>query len=208
MKIKPLLCLVLFLFCHLLVNAQSFSKAVFRVSEYNGGYAVIELTVDNIMLTMDINGNILSFSPLPVECYDCPGHGHEVNSRPGGFFDIEYYTNDYVGKRDGKPKSVGDIKFDYYTNDYVKKRDGKVKSIGGIEFDYYTNDYVGKRDGKLKSIGGIDIDYYTNDYVNKIDSKIKSIGEIKIDYWSKDYTGNRSNRVKSITGNTSFLYAY
>jgi hypothetical protein len=212
MIFKRVIYFILLFFVSIVTKSQSLSKAAFKLSDYSTEIRSIEIAMDNILMTIDNNGNIIAFASVLGGDYDY-WTNDIIGNREGkvksiGGIHIDYWTNDFIGHREGKVKSIGSINIEYWTNDFIGKREGKVKSIGSIDIDYWTNDFIGNRDGKLKSIGSINVDYWTNDFIGRREGKLKSIGNINIDYWGRDFFENgKQGRIKSITGNSPTIYA-
>ncbi|WP_114747834.1 hypothetical protein [Pleomorphovibrio marinus] len=209
MKWKPVVLSLLLFFLIGSTHSQHLSQTIFELSGLYGGISTIDISVDNVILTMDGRGKIISFDVLEGGEYDY-FFNDVFGNRNGkiksiGGVEIDYFTNDIFGNRTGKLMSIGDLKIDYWTNDIMGDREGKLKSIGDVGIDYWTNDIIGNRDGKLKSIGDIKIDYFTNDIFNIREGKVKSIGDITISYWTNDLNG-RNGLIRSIEGHSPEVF--
>ena len=169
-------------------QAQNLSKIKFKISDVIAGIKLVELSVDNVIFTIDESGTVSA-----------------VNCITGG--DYDYWTGSYASEKEGKLKSIGNLELDYWTGSYANDKQGKVKSISNIEIDYWTGSYAENKRGKVKSIGNIEIDYWTGSYATDKQGKVKSIGNIEIDYWTGSYATDKVGKVKSIRGNSPTIYA-
>ena len=192
-------------------QAQHLSKIIFKISDFTAGIKVVELSINNVILTIDENGTISSVNCITGGDFDY-WTGSYANDKQGkvksvGSIEVDYWTGSYAENKQGKVKSIGNIEVDYWTGSYAENKQGKVKSIGNIEIDYWTGSYANNKQGKVKSIGNIEIDYWTGSYATDKLSKVKSIGNIEIDYWTGSYATDKVGKLKSITGNSPTVYA-
>jgi hypothetical protein len=188
MNYKYAVFLLLF-FSFYFAKAQNVSKAVFHLGDTE--IKSVDITENGFILTIDNKGNLVSF-----------------NSIAGG--DYQYFDEGYGSvecSRDGKVKTIGNMKIDYWITDLLSGKKGKVKSIGNILVDYWNDDLLNGGQGKLKSIGNMNIEYWTDDLLSGKLGKAKSMGNITVDYFTSDLLSSNYGRIKSINGNTASIYA-
>ncbi|MCY0969373.1 hypothetical protein [Chryseobacterium wangxinyae] len=178
---------VLFLFLHSLVYSQI--QAYVSAKTYK--LESVDLKVENLVITLSKDGNITNF----------------YSDEMGG--EVKYY-NEFGFQnafKNGKLKSIGDLKIDYYDQwDKNLAKYERFKKIGDVNIEYWeTSDQ--SKELKVKKIGNIEIDYYSYDLIdNSKFGQLKSIGNIPIDYGIKEI-GNHSRIGKLIRfGNLSLDY--
>lgn len=201
MKLKYILCGLL------LIIANSLSLAQIRayVSSKSYDLKTVDITVGEIIITIDDKGSITGF--------------HPVSSGNIDYYNDQYFDSDKLGKiksigsqkvnywdhfdeeKEGKVKSIGDITVDYWDR-FDSEKKGKVKKIGNMSIDYWENDIMDKsKFGKLKSIGDIVIDY-GGEELSKFEKFIK-FGPVTVNYWNDSIMNkNKFGKIKSVEGNS------
>ena len=168
------------------VQAQTLYGINLRVSDYKASIRSIEIMCDSILLRIDTNGRI------------------NIRSEVRG--NIEYYTNFDGEYRQGKLKTLGNVKLDYYDGFANDKNTGKLKSIDSITITYCDQfSSSDKNIGKVKSIGNINFTY--NETYNGFDNvgRLSGIGDTKITYYDRFDGGDNIGKLKSI-GNTQLAW--
>jgi hypothetical protein len=187
MNCKKLFMLSLLLSFGLFCKSQNLTSTHFRISDKSTNIKSIEMTFDDTIIYIDSEGNI----------YGLPSNRKD---------DFQYASNFDGENRQGKIKSIGNMKIDYYDKFDMHEPIGKVKSIGNIKILYNNKFDIQEKFGTIKSNGNIKISYYNTFDINDPIGKVKSIGNVKIDYFNKFDSADKFGNIKSIKGNSKLVY--
>ena len=211
MKFKFTLLLPLFLSVGFISKAQTSFDVDLRVSERNAAITLITISDNNIVLTIDTNGNVVLNSGGRGQNDYYAAADNEIRSGKLKHFEnvlIDYYDRADGGDLDGKLRLVGGLAVKYYDRFDGFDNIGKLKSIGSVVFKY--NDRFDGFDnrGKLKAIDGLAIKYYDRFNADEINGKLKSIGNTTVTYFDRFDGDEKKGRVKAVIGDTPNVNVY
>lgn len=181
--LKKLLFFLLLFASVLTVDAQVFSKTVFSLSNDLKSIQSIKVVFDKTVVFIEKEGSI-NLDRLSIN---------------GA---ISYYDN-FDGKdKNGKIKSLGNLRFNYYDVFDGADKAGKLKAINDVSVNYYDRFDGTEKNGKIKSIGNIAINYYDVFDGSYKQGKVKSVGPVVITYFDNFDSASRAGQIKAVTGNT------
>ncbi|TCD00391.1 hypothetical protein [Pedobacter psychroterrae] len=188
-------------------SAQQIHSAYFMIEDFKSHIRLLELTVQDFIITIDGEGNIIATTSLRRSDKQTSDIDFDIYGRPSPNqgLKIEEY-NDFDNNKAGKIKSINGIDVDYYSNFDIHDIPGKIKSIGNIIFKYNNSFDIHDQQGTLKSIGNINIKYNTNFDLREIKGTLKSIGPVEIGWHTGMQLGRSKGRIKFIRGNTRAVY--
>jgi hypothetical protein len=206
---KRSIMLILLLLCSIFCSAQKIAGIVLKSTASRSFVKLIDLFADNIIIEVDLNGNIVLNSTADNKLdywTSLDGDYRQGKLKSIDNTLIDYYDQFVDDKaKTGRLKSIGKTNIVYYDVFDGPDNAGRIKSIGGIAFTYY--DQYGNLDniGKLKSIGIIPITYYDRFDISQNTGKLKSIGNAIIVYFSKVDAIENAGKIKAINGNVPHL---